>query len=110
MELKPIGHQYSVINRDDGSYAAVMILSEHDNLSDALGAMLKVMKEESKEIMSKEIEKLRAQGISAVTFEEAIKDMTPEELERFLEERRRKFINPLLDKNREILEQKKKIT
>lgn len=105
MDLKPIGHVYTVVPRD-GKYLAVMILSEHDNEEDAFRASFAAMKEESKEILEREVEELRKQGIKAVTFEVAIKDMTPEELERFLEERNRRFIKPLLDMNIKMLEEK----
>lgn len=108
MELKPIGHKYTVIHEDNGSYLAVMIISEHDNRDDAFKATFEVMKKESEEIMNREIEELRKQGIRAVTLGEAVKDMTPEELERFREERNRKFINPLLNMNSEMLKQKER--
>lgn len=39
-----------------------------------------------------------------ITYEEAIKDMTPEELERFHKERYEKFINPLMEMNIKELE------
>lgn len=86
----------------------VMIISEHDNEDEALRVMLEVMDKETDEIMKREIEELGKQGIKAVSFKEAIKDMTPEQLERFLEERNRKFINPFLDMNIEMLEQKRR--
>lgn len=108
MELKPIGHKYTVIPEDNGSYLAFMIISEHDNPDDAFRATLKAMKKESEEIMNREIEELRRQGIKAVTLKEAVKDMTPEELNRFREERYWKFINPLLNKNIKMLKQKEK--
>ncbi len=68
------------------------------------------MELESTEQMKEEIENLRNQGINAITVEDAIKDMSPEELERFLEERRRKFVNPQLDANMKELEKKKRHT
>jgi hypothetical protein len=98
--------KYTVIKNGNGKYLAVMILSEHDTEDDALTAMLSAMNKESKAETHKEIKKLHKQGINAVTVEEATKDMTPEELERFLEERQRKFINPLLDANIKDLETK----
>jgi hypothetical protein len=96
MELKAIGHKYTVISQDNGSYLAVMIVSEHNNPDDAFKATLEVMKKESEEIMNRKIDELRKQGIRAVTFKEAVKNMTAEELNRFREERYGKFINPLL--------------
>lgn len=96
MELKPIGHKYTVVPQNNGKYLAVMILSEHDNSNDAFNATYEAMKKESDEIMNKKIEELRKQGINAVSLKDAIKDMTPEELERFLEERNRIFVYPLL--------------
>jgi len=108
VKIERVGHKYTVVPKDNGEYMAVMILSEHDNYSDALKATLEAMDKESDEIMNSEIEELRKQGIEAVSFKEAIKDMTPEQRERFLEERNRKFINPLLDMNIEMLEQKRR--
>ncbi|NLC69100.1 MAG: hypothetical protein GX754_10075 [Clostridiaceae bacterium] len=108
MEIKPIGHKYSIIPTNYGKHLAVMILSEHDNEIDAVNAALDAMEKESEEIMNKEIEELRKKGIKAVSFKEAIKDMTPDELESFLEERNRKFITPLLNLNIEMLKQKRK--
>jgi hypothetical protein len=108
VEIKPIGHRYTIVPLDNGRYRAVMILSEHDNFDDAIGAMLEAMDKETDVIMKREIEELRKQGIKAVLFKEAIKDMTPEQRERFLEERNRKFINPLLDMNIEMLEHKRR--
>lgn len=87
---------------------AVMILSEHDNFDDALNATFEAMEKESEETMKREIEELRKQGIRAVSFKEAIKDMTPEEHERFIEERNGKFVYPILDKNIKMLEKKRK--
>lgn len=84
----------------------VIIVSGHKSYDEAVEAMFDIMKKESKEILEKEVEELRKQGIEVVTFEEAIKDMTPEELERFLEERKRKFIMPMIDKNIEDIKQK----
>ena len=40
----------------------------------------------------------------AITYEEAIKDMTEEELERFHKERYEKFIRPLIEMNEKELE------
>ena len=40
----------------------------------------------------------------AITYEEAIKDMTEEELERFHRERYEKFIKPLIEMNEKELE------
>jgi len=107
MKIKPIGHKYTAIPERNGGYLAVMILSEHDNLNDTLEAMFEAMEKESGEIMNRETEELRKQGIKAVSVGEAEKDMTPEQLERFLEERRRKFVIPLLDMNIVMLEQKR---
>jgi hypothetical protein len=86
---------------------AVMIISEHSNYKDAFNAAFDAMKEESKNITNRKIEKLKPQGIKAVLLYDAVKDMTPWELESFLEERNRKFINPLLNKNIKMLEQKR---
>jgi len=108
VDIKPVGHKYTVIHENNGKYLAVMILSEHDNLNDAFNATLEAMNKESEEIMNREIEELRKQGIKAVSFKEAIKDMAPEQLERFLEERNKKFINPLFNMNIEMLEQKRR--
>jgi hypothetical protein len=68
--------------------------------------MIETMNRESEETMKSEIEELKKQGIKAVSLKGAIKDMTPEQLERFLEERNKKFINPLLDMNIDMLEHK----
>jgi len=108
VKIKRVGHRYTVVPHNSGKYLAVMILSEHDNFYDAISATLEAMDKETDEIMNREIEELRKQGIKAVSFKEAIKDMTPEQRERFLEERNRKFINPLLDMNIEMLEQKRR--
>lgn len=83
---------------------AVMILSEHDNLNDAVNAMLDIMDKEAEEIMYREIEELKKRGIKAVSVKEAIKDVTPEQRERLFEERNIKFINPLLNMNIEMPE------
>lgn len=107
MDIRPVGHKYTVIPQDNGKYLAVMILSEHDNLDDALNATFEAMEKESEEIMNRGIEELRENDINAISFKEAIKDMTPEELEDFLEERDRKFINPFLNRNIETLKQKR---
>lgn len=104
MEIRRLGHRYTVVPQKKGSFMAVMILSIHDNFNDAVDAMLDAMEKESEEIMNREIEKMRKQGINAVSLKEAIKDMTPEERERFIEERNRKFINPILDINIGMLE------
>lgn len=85
-----------------------MIISEQDNEDEAVKAMFEAFEKESDESMKKEIEHLRKQGINAVTFEVAIKDMTPEELKKFLEERKQKFLSHLMDKNIEMLGQKEK--
>ncbi len=108
MRIKFVGHKYTVIPQDNGKYLAVMILSEHENYNDALKATLEAMKKESEEIMNREIEELRREGIRAVSFREVIKDMTHKRRERFLDERNRKFINPLLDFNIEMLQQKER--
>lgn len=44
--------------------------------------------------------------IKGVTLKEAIKDMTPEELEKFKKERYEKFIVPLMNENIRILKNK----
>ena len=44
----------------------------------------------------------------AITYEEAIKDMTEEELERFHKERYEKFIKPLMEMNEREVEKLKK--
>jgi len=108
MKIKRVGHRYTVVPHNSGKYLAVMILSEHDNLNDAINAMLEALDKEGDEIMNREIEELRKQGVRAVSFKEAIKDMTPGQRKRFLEERNRKFINPLLDMNIEMLEHKRR--
>ncbi len=108
MVIKRIGHKYTVVPQKNGLYQAVMILSMHDNFDEALDAVFDAMDKESEEIMDREIEELRKQGIKVVSAKEAIKDMMPEERERFLEERNRKFVNPILDMNIEMLEQKRK--
>lgn len=101
-------HKYTVIPEKDGKYMAVMILSEHDQENDAYRAIIEAMNKESEEIMNRQIEELRGKGIPAVSFKEAIKDMTPEERERFIEERNRKFVIPLLNRNIEMLDEKMK--
>jgi predicted GIY-YIG superfamily endonuclease len=101
------GHQFAVVERNK-KWLAVMILSEHDNMDEALKAAINAMDIESEEIMKELIEEERAKGVDAVTVEEAIKDMNPEELERFIEERQRKFVNPLLYTNIKTLEDKRK--
>jgi alanyl-tRNA synthetase len=63
---------------------------------------------EDDEIMNREIETLRKHGIKVASVKEAIKDMTPEQRKRFLEERKSKLINPLLDLNIEMLKQERK--
>ena len=108
MKIKPVGHRYTVIPQNNGKYLAVMILSEHDNSNDALEAALEAMDKESEEIMNREIEELKKQDINAVSFKEAIRDMTHEEQERFLEERNRKFINLLLGMNIERLKKERR--
>lgn len=108
MNIDWVGHGYKVIKTDSGKYQVVMVISEHDNEDEVYDAMHKAMDKESDEITKLEIEELRKQGIKAVTFEDAIKDMSPEELERFLEERKRKFLNPILNMNIEKLKQNEK--
>ena len=66
------------------------------------------MKVEYEKIMNMKIEELNKKGIKAISFEEAIKDLTPEQLERFLEARKRKFINPLFNMNTEEPEEKRR--
>lgn len=97
------GHQYTVYEKGK-KFLAVMILSEHDTMEQAVSAMLDAMKAEGDEITKEFIEEQRANGINVVTLEEAVKDMTPGELESFMKERQRKFINPLLDLNIKTLE------
>lgn len=63
---------------------------------------------ENDEEMRKHMKELEKKGIRARTPEEIMKDMTPAEKERFMEERRRKFILPLMGLNEEMLEQKRK--
>lgn len=106
MNIDWVGHGYKVIKTGSGRYQVVMIISEHDSEDEAYDTMHKAMDKEADEITKHEIEELRKQGINAVTFEDAIKDMEPDELERFLEERKRKFLNPILNMNIEQLEQK----
>ncbi|MGI6188274.1 MAG: hypothetical protein GX041_06655 [Clostridiales bacterium] len=108
MVLAPVGYKYTVIPKDNDKYLAVMIISEHDNYSDALKAALDAMRKEADEIMNREIETLRKHGIKVASVKEAIKDMTPEQRKRFLEERKSKLINPLLDLNIEMLKQERK--
>lgn len=108
INLEPMGHAYKVIQDVNGKYLAVMIISEHDSQEEALEAAIEAMNKESEEINKRNIEELRKKGIKAVRFKDAIKDMSPEELERFLEERKRKFLMPLMEKNIEMLERKKK--
>jgi malonyl CoA-acyl carrier protein transacylase len=108
VKIERVGHKYTVVPHNSGKYRVVMILSEHDNLNDAINAMLEALNKEGDEIMNREIEELRKQGVRAVSFKEAIKDMTHEQRKRFLEERNRKFINPLLDMNIEMLEHKRR--
>ncbi|SHF87284.1 hypothetical protein SAMN02746089_02696 [Caldanaerobius fijiensis DSM 17918] len=79
-----MGHGYKVIQCGNGKYRVVMIISEHDNEDEAVKAMREALKNKSNEIMKRGIEELRKQDINAVTFEDAIKAMTLEELERFL--------------------------
>lgn len=97
-------HKYTVIKNDNGKYLAVMIICEHNAEDDAFKATMTAMNKESKAQMRKEIKKLKSHGINVISFEDAIKDMTPEELERFIEERQQKFISPLLDANMKDLE------
>lgn len=97
------GHRFTVI-QNNHKYLAVMIISEHDTMEEAIEAMLTAMDQESDEIMEKKVDKLRAQGVKVATLKEAIKDMSPEQLERFLEERQRKFVDPVLDANIKALE------
>lgn len=66
------------------------------------------MKVEYEKIMNMKIEELNKKGIKAISFEKAIKGMTPEQLERFLEERNSKFINPLFNMNNKELEEKRR--
>ncbi|NSW90675.1 MAG: hypothetical protein HPY74_08380 [Firmicutes bacterium] len=44
MELKLMGHGYTIIPQDDGTYQVAMILSEHDNEDEAITARLEAMK------------------------------------------------------------------
>ena len=43
MEIKRMGHKYTVVPQKNGLYLAVMILSIHDNFNDAVNAMLDAM-------------------------------------------------------------------
>ena len=105
MDVKRVGHRYTIIEGGSKRYQAVMVLSDHETLDEALEAMFEALAKETDERMEKETEELRKQGIKAFTVKELTKDMTPEELEKFMEERNRKFIFPLLDKNIEELKQ-----
>ena len=40
MVIRRVGHKYTVVLQAGGKYLAVMILSEHDNLDDAINATL----------------------------------------------------------------------
>ncbi|GEM_PF-689765 len=108
MKITHVGHKYAVLPHDGGKYLAIKVLSEHENLDDAIRTVLDAMKKESEEIMKREIEKLRERGIKAVSFKEAMEDVTPGQKQRFIAERNRKFIDPLLNLNIEMLERKEK--
>ena len=99
------GHQFTVVEHSK-KFMAVIVISEHDTMEEAMSAMLDAMNTESEEITKEQVEEQRARGINTVTLQEAIKDMTPEELKRFMEERQRKFVNPILDANLKMLETK----
>jgi hypothetical protein len=73
---------------------------------EAFDAMYEFMQKESAKTMNIEVKRLRGRGIPVVTLEEAIKDMTPEELEHFKEERNRKYMMPLMVQNIKMLKQK----
>jgi uncharacterized protein YdcH (DUF465 family) len=72
MVIRRVGHKYTVVLQAGGKYLAVMILSEHDNLDDAINATLDALDKECDEITNREIEELRKQGIEAVTVKEAL--------------------------------------
>ncbi|MGV8147310.1 MAG: hypothetical protein ACLKAK_12945 [Alkaliphilus sp.] len=102
MKIEYTGRAYRIIQTGSGGYQVVMIISEHRTQEEAIGAMLETMhKKEDKQ-------DLRKEGTSAISLEDAIKDMTPKELEDFIDERNRKFITPLFDRNIEELEHKRR--
>ena len=89
-------------------YLAVMVLSEHDTEEDAIMAMLDAMNAESDALKNKDIKELREQGIDAISAKEAIKGMSYEQRERFLDERNKKFVNPILNMNIKLLKENEK--
>lgn len=56
-----------------------------------------------KELSNEEIKNLKAKNVT-----EVIKEMTPDELEAFKKARYEKFIKPLIDRNLEELDRKKR--
>jgi arsenate reductase-like glutaredoxin family protein len=77
-----MGNAEKVIKDKNGKYSAVVILSEHVSLEEAVESMLEAMITESEEKIKK-LMNYRKKGIKAVRFEDNIKDMSPEELESF---------------------------
>lgn len=85
-------HIYTIKKTTDNKFRVMMQLSEHDTQEEAVYSMLKAIKKESSNNIKNEIKELKAEGVDAITFEDAIKDMEGEELERFLKERDERFI------------------
>ncbi len=94
--LERASHIYSIKKTTDNKFQVMMVLSEHDTQEEAAYSMMKAIKKESSDCIKNEIEELKAAGIDAITFEDAIKDMEGEELERFLKEREERFIKKYL--------------
>lgn len=106
--LKGISHVYSIKETARGRFQVLKVISEHNTQEEAVGSMLKAINQESSVNMEFEVEQLKAKGVDAMTFEDAVKSMDSEELERFLKERRQKFFSRVLDENIKILKNRKK--
>lgn len=103
MEIRRSGHSYTIRQRDNGEYEVLKIISVHPDRESAFNAMYDALRKEMEEMGKALVDEMRRQGISVVSFREAVQDMTPEERERFLEERKRIFLQPLLDMNMDML-------
>lgn len=103
MEIRRYGHSYTLRQRDNGEYEVLKIISVHPDRESAFHAMYDALRKEMEEMGKAFGDEMRRQGISVTSFREAMQDMTPEERERSLEERNRKFLQPLLDLNLDTL-------
>lgn len=93
MEFNTKTHGYAVRKVSYDYYQAIMVISEHTTENDALDAMLNAMNKDSVKLDDECQKEMNQKGIQAISFEEAKKEMSPEQLERFMKERE-KHVKP----------------